>query len=71
MATRLTLSCQTSHWENDLFAFLDSRIEVDLVGFEYERDRKYCEALAQRFAMELRMDRNPKSQALRFRLISN
>jgi len=65
MAIRLTLSCFSPTWENDLLTLLDNRIDVDLINFEPDKHAKHCEIMTQRFPVEMTVEAD--KHTVRFR----
>jgi hypothetical protein len=61
------VSCLKPNWEDDLVYLLSAGNEIDLTDFDYENCGKYCESMARRYAMEMRLDRDPSAKALHFR----
>jgi hypothetical protein len=61
------VSCNRPNWELALFQLLKEYKDVDLTHLDCDVDVKFCEAIAQRYSIEITTD--PKKKVARFRSI--
>jgi hypothetical protein len=59
------VSCNYRHWELAIFQLLKENKDVDLTHLNCDVDVKFCEAIAQRYSIEMRTD--PKKKVIHFR----
>ena len=64
---RPVIDCAHTDWKEALHSHLYNGIEADLINFQYTLHGEACELLAQAFAMEFQLDRDPSTNAAHFR----
>ena len=66
-SNRALINCAHEDWKELLHSHLYKGMEADLMNFEYGLHGAACELIAQAFAMEFQLDRDPTANAAHFR----
>ena len=56
----VTVSCNSTEWDSQLCSWLNNKVEVDLVDFDYDQIGKLCESFARNLKMLMIIDSKEK-----------